>query len=587
MSALASRVLVLNKSWVAFDIWSLEHAITKLFKTSVDGTPKAKIVNIDDFSLYGWDEWAALKLEEGDKLIRSTSRGFKVPEVIVLTGYNKYPKPRLNFSRKSLYKLYKQKCFVPDTLISMANGDFKFIKDIKIGDRILNHKGNSEIVEYVNSRHIDEEISSIKHVGNGDSLNCTLEHPILVNSNYIKHKKDWETTESFKKAEQLAVSDYLFELNMKNMFCVETKEVDISEIIDLGIGREEIIVGQSKIYHKRGKKEINRFLTLGNEFGRLVGYFLAEGNTSVNELSFCFHIDEKEYVEDVKNLLQKLFGVNCRVKIDEETSTAVVFCNSIILYRLFRKLLYKNKIKRIASKNYSKTFFDGLLCGIIRGDGTFEKTIFRCVLMLGNTNKKLVKDIYIISQICGIYPTLSKTGTRIDGRTYKSVIYQSNEYNKILKIVDLDFPTYDKNSKIDRFFTDKNIISKIKSIKTFHYEGLVFNLQVSGEHTYVANFVCVHNCQFCGKRFTTDELTIDHVIPKSQGGKTTWENCVLCCIACNAYKANRTPYEARMKLLCGKPQKPTSKLFDVGKIRCKSWENFVSEIYWNVDIGED
>lgn len=41
-----------------------------------------------------------------------------------------------------------------------------------------------------------------------------------------------------------------------------------------------------------------------------------------------------------------------------------------------------------------------------------------------------------------------------------------------------------------------------------------------------------------------------------------------------------------MKLLCGKPKKPTSKLFDVGKVRCKSWESFISEIYWNTDIGE-
>ena len=51
-------------------------------------------------------------------------------------------------------------------------------------------------------------------------------------------------------------------------------------------------------------------------------------------------------------------------------------------------------------------------------------------------------------------------------------------------------------------------------------------------------------CQYCGVRPGTEELTIDHVIPRSQGGQTTWENCVLACVACNARKANRTPEQA-------------------------------------------
>ena len=55
-------------------------------------------------------------------------------------------------------------------------------------------------------------------------------------------------------------------------------------------------------------------------------------------------------------------------------------------------------------------------------------------------------------------------------------------------------------------------------------------------------------CQYCGCQPGTEELTIDHVIPRSQGGQTTWENCALACVACNARKANRTPEQAGMKL---------------------------------------
>ena len=56
-------------------------------------------------------------------------------------------------------------------------------------------------------------------------------------------------------------------------------------------------------------------------------------------------------------------------------------------------------------------------------------------------------------------------------------------------------------------------------------------------------------CQYCGHRFETEGLNYDHVIPRSQGGKTNWENIVTCCLPCNTKKGNRTPDQARMTLL--------------------------------------
>ncbi len=56
-------------------------------------------------------------------------------------------------------------------------------------------------------------------------------------------------------------------------------------------------------------------------------------------------------------------------------------------------------------------------------------------------------------------------------------------------------------------------------------------------------------CQYCGCNFHTDDLTMDHIIPKSQGGDKSWENIVASCKACNQKKGNRTPEQAGMKLL--------------------------------------
>jgi 5-methylcytosine-specific restriction endonuclease McrA len=57
-----------------------------------------------------------------------------------------------------------------------------------------------------------------------------------------------------------------------------------------------------------------------------------------------------------------------------------------------------------------------------------------------------------------------------------------------------------------------------------------------------------NTCQFCGKLFPASELTLDHVMPRSRGGRSTWENLVACCYTCNNSKGDRTPEEAGFQL---------------------------------------
>ena len=65
-------------------------------------------------------------------------------------------------------------------------------------------------------------------------------------------------------------------------------------------------------------------------------------------------------------------------------------------------------------------------------------------------------------------------------------------------------------------------------------------------------------CQYCSKKVHGKDATLDHVMPKSRGGKSTWTNIVLSCRSCNGKKDNRTPQEAGMTLL-KKPVKPQAK----------------------------
>lgn len=86
-----------------------------------------------------------------------------------------------------------------------------------------------------------------------------------------------------------------------------------------------------------------------------------------------------------------------------------------------------------------------------------------------------------------------------------------------------------------------------------------------------------NQCQYCARFLPANQLSMDHVVPRSHGGETTWENVVACCIKCNSQKGGRTPQQARMKLL-DKPRTPKQNPMFVDKLsnpKYKTWGAFV------------
>ena len=95
-------------------------------------------------------------------------------------------------------------------------------------------------------------------------------------------------------------------------------------------------------------------------------------------------------------------------------------------------------------------------------------------------------------------------------------------------------------------------------------------------------------CQYCTKRFPRQQLNLDHVVPRSQGGRTTWENIVCSCMKCNLKKGGRTPAEANMTLL-KVPKRPSwsSLTPSMGKVPYKEWLPFLDLLiasYWNTEL---
>jgi 5-methylcytosine-specific restriction endonuclease McrA len=95
-----------------------------------------------------------------------------------------------------------------------------------------------------------------------------------------------------------------------------------------------------------------------------------------------------------------------------------------------------------------------------------------------------------------------------------------------------------------------------------------------------------NRCQYCGEKFSSSELSLDHVVPLSRGGTTSWENVVCACLSCNVRKGSRLLREAGLTLIA-RPERP--RWSPVGHFQRTawhpSWRNFLDVAYWNVELA--
>jgi 5-methylcytosine-specific restriction endonuclease McrA len=96
-----------------------------------------------------------------------------------------------------------------------------------------------------------------------------------------------------------------------------------------------------------------------------------------------------------------------------------------------------------------------------------------------------------------------------------------------------------------------------------------------------------NRCQYCGKKFATSDLSLDHVVPRSRGGQATWQNIVCACLKCNVRKGGRTPREAGMHLIREPIEPRTSPVLGLKLSHGKyhSWKAFLDNAYWSVELS--
>ena len=162
------------------------------------------------------------------------------------------------------------------------------------------------------------------------------------------------------------------------------------------------------------------------------------------------------------------------------------------------------------------------------------------------------------------------------------------------RAVDRDFATYDfdnwrdlpTGADDDRIYTPDAAIRIPRVIQLVHYAKLPRReVRFTRRNIF---FRDRNRCQYCGRTFVQRRLNLDHVVPLSRGGATSWTNVVCACIECNSRKGCRTPDEAGMRLV-RRPKRPAGHpmLRDgwIGRAH-DEWKTFLDEAYWNVELED-
>lgn len=145
---------------------------------------------------------------------------------------------------------------------------------------------------------------------------------------------------------------------------------------------------------------------------------------------------------------------------------------------------------------------------------------------------------------------------------------------------DLEYWTDRSNENVDEIDKEKiirltnGVIEKPEIILLTTYGGVPYvEVNFSRKNLYKRD---KHKCQYCGLTFKTEDLSIDHVIPRARNGITSWENCVTACKGCNSKKADRPLRDTKLRLR-KRPEAPrwSPIVSFLPAIRPDSWANFI------------
>ncbi len=368
-------------------------------------------------------------------------------------------------------------CLLPDTMIKTIDG-YKKIKDIKLGDMVLTHLGNYKKVTNICVKDFDGDIYKVKFKGQVE-LDITYNHPIYIASenysrsnqkplNYNKYeKRNWVLPGDIKKKHRCVnIEDSIPESNNEcvNWFELFSKSINLSE---------------KNIKTKQIKFDEN--------FAKFLGLFLADGNCykpnkTSYRISITFNKNDTELISEIKEILNN-WNIKWHDRYQNKNGYIISFNN-----RTFYELLifcYDKESKEKVLPFYYKKLGENIKYILeywLKGDGWLCKRSGRKEHRIGcSTSLQLALSMRDMALSLGKHSLVNENKRKRYGKVNKNqywvTIYEDRPKSSSLK-------------KISNF----EYSSVLEKHQKYKYTGVVYNLEVEDDNSYIANGIVVHNC---------------------------------------------------------------------------------------------
>ena len=439
-------------------------------------------------------------------------------------------------------------CFIKNTNIK-TNSGYKYIQDIKLGDKVLTKNGRVKSVTEVHKNIVDCEFSTIRTKLNG-RVDVTSNHAFLAvkKPNVTEYKRKGVslcdylslTKPKWIRAEKLSEGDFLIYPIRKSWPKTKPYLLDITTFAHQDREIETVIsptdgieksynrfsngkfsntqiakmagVSKRQVEHYKHDGKVSKMIkqkiedtlsiiliedqksctfrniVFNKDLAKLFGYYCAEGNllSKGNGVELHFHSNEIQYHEEVVMLMKKCFGVEPKVT-KKGTRASIRTCNSLIAD--FMKFHCGNHAahKKIPSivLQSSKEIIISFLNGYINGDGHSSYT--NNTLSISTASQELALAYRSLMMDMGEVCSLKQDNRKI----YNCTIFGNpvvTDFEKDLR--------HKKDNKRWHVWSDlKYIYIPISNISRFYKKEEVFNFDVDLDHSYIAEIFIAHNCE--------------------------------------------------------------------------------------------
>ena len=412
-------------------------------------------------------------------------------------------------------------CFLPDSKVLMADGSCKNIQDVRIGDKVYTHKGRIQEVYDTPRYEVDETMYRVS-VSGREPFTCTDNHKIFAlpqgecrapgdktvycskkcrRYDRCSHKTSFDTAPRWVEAQNLKKGDFVATPKYDTL-STQRKQLDLLDYIP-----NARLIDENTVYYKddthkmsgyNARYKVNRYVPITPNFARLVGYFIGNGWTAqpkrgCYKTGIAFHSDHKDKIEDCVHLMEECMGVTPSLIYHKTRHSVQIMAYGKWFTCMFRALCGENShSKRIPDIFNTVPLMRELVIGLMRTDGNID--LRRRRAKYSTISPVLAYQVHTLLNRLGYNSSLfvnkkqqenwsPERGIRISGKNFL----------RFCKDFGFGEPTLPSYAGQDFYEDDCYYYHRVRSVGPVPYRGVVYDLSVKYDTSYIINGCAVHN----------------------------------------------------------------------------------------------